>query len=138
MFFATPNVWLDESIGYSLQAIGFCALIILVKEHSGRFRTFRLYRFVAWLGVYSYGIYLWHSLALSPGDVVTRYLLNHGMPALLVFPLGLGFQMIFAVGIGYVMTHAIEFPLLRIRDRFVPANKRPSATTPGADLKSAA
>jgi len=138
LFLATPNVRLDESIGYSFQAIGFCALIILVKEHSGRLRAFRLYRFIAWLGVYSYGIYLWHSLALSPGDMVTRYLLNLGIPPVIVFPLGLGFQMMFAVGIGYVMTHAIEFPFLRIRDRLVPANKHTSTTTPAADLKSAA
>lgn len=118
--FATPHIALDESIGYTLQAAGYCALIVLVLEHSGGLRTSWLYRGLAWLGVYSYGIYLWHSLALAPGDYLIHKASALGVPSLLAWPVVLAAQFVIAIALGYLTTRAVEFPFLRLRDALFP------------------
>jgi peptidoglycan/LPS O-acetylase OafA/YrhL len=121
---ATKNVPLDESIGYTLQALGFCALIVLTIEYSQTLRDSRLFRAVAWIGVYSYGIYLWHSLALAPGDMLIRKFEGWHVPAIAAWAPVLIAQFVIAIAIGYVTTRAIEFPFLRIRDAIFPARRK--------------
>jgi peptidoglycan/LPS O-acetylase OafA/YrhL len=118
--FATPHIALDESVGYTIQAIGYCALIMLVLEHSGSLRTSWVYRGLAWLGVYSYGIYLWHSLALAPADYLIRKADALHVPPLVAWPVVLGAEFAIAIVIGYLTTRAIEFPFLRLRDTLFP------------------
>ncbi|CAG9249211.1 Peptidoglycan/LPS O-acetylase OafA/YrhL, contains acyltransferase and SGNH-hydrolase domains [Paraburkholderia unamae] len=118
--FATPHVALDESVGYTIQALGFCAFIVLVLEHSGRVRSTWLYRGLAWLGVYSYGIYLWHSLALAPGDYLIHKASALGVPSLVAWPVVLAAQFVIAIALGYLTTRAVEFPFLRLRDALFP------------------
>ncbi|WP_205962751.1 acyltransferase family protein [Pararobbsia silviterrae] len=130
-------VW-DESIGYTIQAIGFCALIVLVSEHSARIARSRVYRGVAWLGVYSYGIYLWHSLALAPGQSVIDHLTRAGVAPVAIWGAALIAQFGIGVTIGYVTTRAIEFPFLRLRDRCFPSNARARTATAKAASSSVA
>ncbi|WP_028226576.1 acyltransferase family protein [Paraburkholderia ferrariae] len=130
---ATRDVALDESIGFTLQAIGFCALIVLVVEHSGDLRTSWAYRGIAWLGLYSYGIYLWHSLALAPGDYLIHKASALGVPPLLAWPVVLGAQYVIAVVLGYATTRAIEFPFLRLRDAVFPDRRAPVIVPPAPD-----
>jgi peptidoglycan/LPS O-acetylase OafA/YrhL len=72
------------------------------------------YRAVAWIGLYSYGIYLWHISTIEP----TQNLLRHfpWMPALLVAALIRCAE----IGIGVATTRLCEFPMLRLRDRIFP------------------
>ncbi|RFU48108.1 acyltransferase [Paraburkholderia sp. DHOC27] len=121
---ATKNVPLDESIGYTLQALGFCALIVLTLEYSKNLRTAWFFRAIAWVGVYSYGIYLWHSLALAPGDMLIRKLAAWHVPPVAAWAPVLIAQFVIAIVIGYVTTRAIEFPFLRIRDAIFPARRK--------------
>ncbi|QQX89572.1 acyltransferase (plasmid) [Cupriavidus necator] len=114
----------EESVGYTIQAIGFVALIVLMLEYSAALRNARLYRAVAWTGVYSYGIYLWHSLALAPGDFFIRKALAFGVPVPLVWVAALVLQFGLAAGIGFLTTRAIEFPCLRLRDALFPPRQR--------------
>jgi peptidoglycan/LPS O-acetylase OafA/YrhL len=124
LVFATRNVPLDQSIGYTIQAIGFCALIVLTLEYSGSIRQWKIYRAIGWIGLYSYGIYLWHSLALAPGDIMIRKAAAWGMPAIPAWCVILAAQFAIAIFVGYVTTRAVEFPFLRIRDALFPAKRK--------------
>lgn len=131
--FATSHVALDESIGYTIQAIGYVALIVLMLEHTGAMAQTWLFRAVAWVGVYSYGIYLWHSLAFAPADLVIAKAAALGVPALVVWAGALVFQTAIAVSAGYVMTRLVEFPFLRLRNALFPA-RGAAAATPSAPV----
>lgn len=118
------RVFIDESIGYTLQAVGYAAFIVLVLEHTPQLRQTRAFRVVAWIGVYSYGIYLWHSIALAPGDLLIRKAVGAGLPPSVVWLLAIAAQFAIAIIAGYVTTRAVEFPFLRIRDALVPRQRR--------------
>ncbi|SAL72310.1 acyltransferase [Caballeronia peredens] len=120
----TRSVALDQSIGYTIQAIGFCALIVLTLEYSGSIRASRWYRAIGWIGVYSYGIYLWHSLALAPGDMLIRKAAAMHLPAIPAWCAIMAAQFAIAIIVGYVTTRAVEFPFLRIRDALFPAKRK--------------
>ncbi|CAE6888546.1 O-acetyltransferase OatA [Paraburkholderia domus] len=124
--FATPHYALDESIGYTIQAIGFAALIVFVLEYSGSLRSSWVYRGIAWIGLYSYGIYLWHSLALAPGDMLIRKATAMGLAPSVIWIVALTAQFAFAIAIGYVTTRAIEYPFLRMRNALFPEKRNSS------------
>jgi peptidoglycan/LPS O-acetylase OafA/YrhL len=127
---ATKHLVLDESIGYTIQAIGFAAAIVLALEYSGSIRDTVVYRAVAWIGVYSYGIYLWHSLALAPGDILINKAAAMHVPPLVAWALVLSAQFCIAIVIGYVTTRAVEFPFLKIRDALFPAKRKGEMEVP--------
>lgn len=129
--FATPHYALDESIGYTIQSIGFVALIVLMLEHAAAIRHTWWFRAVAWVGVYSYGIYLWHSLALAPGAAFIAKATAAGVPHLVIWAAALALQSAIAIGIGYVTTRAIEFPFLRLRNALFPAMRETRAPATG-------
>lgn len=129
---------LEESVGYTIQAIGFVALIVLVLEYSAALRDARLYRAVAWTGVYSYGIYLWHSLALAPGDLFIRKAMAVGVPVPLVWAAALALQFGLAIAAGFLTTRAVEFPFLRLRDALFPPRRHRADPAPGTTEAAAA
>ncbi|WP_368860385.1 acyltransferase family protein, partial [Caballeronia sp. BR00000012568055] len=124
LVFGTRNVALDQSIGYTIQAIGFCALIVLTLEYSKNTRKAMVYRGIGWIGVYSYGIYLWHSLALAPGDMLIRKAAAMHLPAIPAWFAIMAAQFAIAIVVGYVTTRAVEFPFLKIRDALFPAKRK--------------
>jgi peptidoglycan/LPS O-acetylase OafA/YrhL len=124
IMFATPNLVLDQSVGYTVQAIGFMALIVLTLEYSGSIKKTKVYRLIGWIGIYSYGIYLWHSLALAPADMMIRKAAAMGLPAIPVWAFVMAAQFGIAIVLGYVTTRAVEFPFLRIRDALFPAKRK--------------
>ena len=120
----TKHVALDESIGYTIQTLGFVALLVLTLEYSAPIHRAIVFRVIAWIGVYSYGIYLWHSLALGPADILIAKATALGLPAIMVWVLVMSAQFCIAITLGYVTTRAIEFPMLRIRDTLFPSKRR--------------
>lgn len=73
---------------------------------------FRYFSAIAWVGRYSYSIYLWHAIAFV---LMKRF-----------FPLGEWLAPYLAVSVilGVVLAKGIEIPFLRLRDKVVPSQKR--------------
>ena len=132
--FATRHDALDESIGYTIQSAGYVALIVLMLEHTGAMARLWLFRAIAWVGVYSYGIYLWHSIAFAPADILIAKTSALGLPALVIWALALAFQITIAISAGYITTRLVEFPFLLLRNALFPAqgvaSAEPSAPVP--------
>lgn len=94
--------------------IGICALMLVYRPRSNEVRPWP-YRLIAWIGLYSYGIYLWHVSVFDPIERLTSHLGPHlgEITAAIAAP-GSG------ILLGAVMTKFVEFPALRLRDRWFP------------------
>ncbi|RWA47331.1 acyltransferase [Cupriavidus sp. UYMSc13B] len=134
LVFLQDEITVEESIGFTIQSIGFSALIMLVLEHSGRLRDTLPYRWVAWVGLYSYGIYLWHTVAREPGKIFISAALAHGVPPMATWALAVVLQFAIAICAGYVTTRVIEFPFLRLRDAIFPDRRASTAPAPAQGL----
>ncbi len=137
-----PSVFLEASnafmstIGFTLLYLGFGGiLLLLIYSDRGRLSSVRfLYGWVitilAWIGAYSYSIYLWHLLVASVGLTFIRRAYSYGAQALLPsgnsqsgphYLIEFALYVVMSVVIGIVMSKLVEMPVLRIRDRYFPA-----------------
>lgn len=122
MLFDLEKVKFVSSLGLTLNYIGF-GLIMVAMLHTnepdgilGRILFGRLGRCIAWIGFFSYGIYLWHiDFGLIPAKV--EYIVTgHSMPPELGWLYSMTLFIGFAVGAGALMSRMIEIPVLRARD----------------------
>jgi peptidoglycan/LPS O-acetylase OafA/YrhL len=63
--FQTEALW-ASSLGWDMSDLLGVALLMLLYRPDPAKRRAKIYRFIAWLGVYSYGIYLWHVSVIAP------------------------------------------------------------------------
>jgi len=97
--------------GYALLYVSGGAFMLLVMEYSGKLAGLWAFRVIAKIGVYSYAIYLWHSLMLQPGEmIIARF---SAIPAWFV---ALGVEFAGSLFLGYVMTRFVEWPALYLRE----------------------
>lgn len=116
LFVATvQNPAILSTIGYTIVYLGAGAFLLLVYSHSGRVRDWLIYRFIAVIGVYSYGIYLYHSSVRKPSLSLAMHI-----PASLQWPVLMLAQFSAAILLGAAMTLVVEWPLLRYRDHILP------------------
>ncbi|SEC04755.1 acyltransferase family protein [Terriglobus roseus] len=103
----------------SLDLLGVATLLLLYRSSPTLGRKNPVYRSVAWIGLYSYGIYLWH---VSVGDPISRLLarLPHTLSPLVVDLI----KMAIGIALGIVMSELVEIPMLRLRDRIFPKQTR--------------
>ena len=96
------------TVGLTLTFLGFlCILLWAVNRKPSRSP---LAKSLAWIGRYSYSIYLWHVLT-------ALFILNKvGETAI-----GFGTYVFASIGLGFVLTRLIEIPMLRIRDWWFPS-----------------
>ena len=110
---ATRLMW---SIGYSIDYLCLGSLLLLIYGYRGRLTRSLPYRAIAFIGLYSYGIYLWHLSVREPlARVAAHFPVSVRWGGLM-----LG-QYLAALTLGFLMTKAVEFPMLRLRERLVPA-----------------
>ena len=116
-------VW---TIGYTMLYVGYgCILIACLYsppgDAFGNLLASRPAAVLAWVGVFSYSIYLWHfDLAHDP---ITAYLLPH-LSKLRPTAYYLTATVIYvttAILAGALMSRIVEFPVLKLRDRLFPA-----------------
>lgn len=105
------NNWtnpLDNTTSY----LGCAAFLMLVMEHSGWMARTWVYRGISTVGIYSYGIYLYHSLMLTVGERISaRYTGPMGWFAAVIV------QTTGGIIIGVIMSRIVEWPFLMWRER---------------------
>lgn len=101
-------------------------MLLYHQPHTGRPRNV-VYRCVAWIGLYSYGIYLWHINVIRPVMQLSQRLPHVPGPVTGVIVIGC------AILVGFVTTEVIEFPMLRLRERLIP--KRVDAPVDVSELE---
>ena len=110
-----PMAWWSADVSYACaDAIGVALLLLLYKPREGRQRP-ALYRCVAWVGLYSYGIYLWHVSVLAPIVSVAHRLPHHVATVFLATAPALS-----GIALGVLATKVVEFPALKLRERLFP------------------
>ena len=100
---------------------GFTFIVAWTVNQSAK--TFRYFSGLAWVGRYSYSIYLWHLVAFA---LVQRFLPRYA---------SLVTYLIASILVGVVLAKLIEMPFLRFRDKFVPS-ARATQRSPRAQLEN--
>lgn len=99
------------SVGLTVFALACCAFLVLMLEHSGRMTHWLPYRLVARIGVYAYGIFLWHSAVRQPVLSMFRW-----VPESWRWMVTLPIQLALACVVGFAATRVVEWPMLRWRE----------------------
>lgn len=108
-WFLAPAVSWDAA-----NLMGVATLMLLYRHHPDAKHS-ALYRLVAWIGLYSYGIYLWHVSVMAPIEhLASRLPAKAAYEVIAIGPIVLG------IVLGILMTKLVEFPALRLRDRLFP------------------
>lgn len=107
--------------------IAISTLMLLYRPlQEGRTHNW-VYRFVAWIGVYSYGIYLWHPSVIEPAEA---FFAHH---PILPFWMSTIVVRIAEIGIGVLATRFCEIPALHLRDRLFPRRVDTPVGPPAVD-----
>ena len=106
--------WVGPVSWICADAMGIALVMLLYRHREGKRRP-AVYRLVARIGLYSYGIYLWHVSVLAP---CAR--LGHHLPPRLELVWAAAASPILGIIIGIFFTKLVEFPALKLRDRLYP------------------
>jgi peptidoglycan/LPS O-acetylase OafA/YrhL len=125
-----------QVFGFTILYLMFgCLLLLSLYVWTGKFQSNLLSRGLAYVGFYSYSIYLWHvplllwvfSKVLQPNPGPARYLL------------GLAAYVLASLSLGIIMAKLIEQPALRLRDKLFPPKTKSNAlatTMPPVETES--
>ena len=114
---------LGSTLGYTVAYVTGAAVLLMLHGAEWVPRAGWLTRPVAALGRYSYGIYVWHVLA---AELVLGLL--PGMDYASAGPVAQVAKFGAAIAAGVLTTVLVERPVLRLRDRLVPASSRSMTT----------
>jgi peptidoglycan/LPS O-acetylase OafA/YrhL len=110
-----PDFLWQAPLSWDMANLSGVALMMLLYKHREGKRRSLIYRFIAWIGLYSYGIYLWHVSVISYVQS-----LEHHLPPVLRHAWEISGPAIFGVLLGIFFTKIVEFPALKLRDRLYP------------------
>jgi peptidoglycan/LPS O-acetylase OafA/YrhL len=123
VFIPHPGMWAD-TFGYTISYLTGASFLLLLHKAAWVPRASGVLRPIGQLGVYSYGLYIWHAAAAG---VVVLLLskVSAAAPGLALLSSTTAVVVLLkyagAILVGVVMTVAVEWPALRIRDRFFPS-----------------
>lgn len=106
---------LGTSLGFTVSYVTGAILLLLIWRSGIEHMAPKLIQPVALLGVFSYGIYIWHVPAGRAIEAVARAV-GPGWPPILTVAL----SYISAIALGFLATKLIERPFLNLRDRLFP------------------
>lgn len=122
IFLFTEQHYLMNIFGLPLLYFGFGLLLIIaitalnIDKEITRLISIRLYNIIAYLGIYSYSIYLWH---LGIPQILIK-IIDKFLPGSVNNLTYVIIYIFTAVSIGITMGKLIEIPFLKIRDRYFP------------------
>ncbi|MCA8198358.1 acyltransferase family protein [Burkholderia vietnamiensis] len=111
------------SIGYTIAYITASAFVLFCYRHPVLVRASAPVRITAWIGVFSYGLYVWHVMMGKVSDIIIPRFHISDPTAIITLTIRYGGAIVVAV----LVTRLVEVPFLRIRDRIFPA---PAIVTP--------
>jgi peptidoglycan/LPS O-acetylase OafA/YrhL len=109
-FWEADAPWMD-TIGLGMLSIGFGLFVLWAVNRT--MPEWKLLKAMAWIGRYSYSIYLWHLIVKA---YVGYY---ESGQRLITLPL----YVIACLGIGRLAAYLVETPFLQLRDKLYPAQK---------------
>jgi peptidoglycan/LPS O-acetylase OafA/YrhL len=120
----TKSSALGSTLGYTVAYLTGAAFLLFVHGAAWVPRAGWVTRPMAALGRYSYGIYIWHIFA---AELVLDALpgMDYGSSG----PAAQAAKFAAAIAVGVLATLVLERPVLRLRDRLVPAASRPAEPT---------
>lgn len=132
LFLTTPYLFDRDShfllsLGLTLIYLGFGGMFVLALEVHEVLnkKAARAVEFVgtgmAYVGQHSYSIYLWHVPFLVVIPVIERKVLHVSLPIALLAAI----YIVGSCALGIFFANLVEFPVLRVRDRFFPRLQRP-------------
>jgi len=110
-----PQTLLTIPFHWVLADISGVALLLLLYRHRPTFKRPLAYRLVARIGLYSYGIFLWHMSVYPAADRIAQYL-----PAWLINTWQFTGPYLLGITLGIFATKCVELPALRLRDKLFP------------------
>jgi peptidoglycan/LPS O-acetylase OafA/YrhL len=120
-----PCLFLDVEGSIFIRTAGFtllymgCGGLLMTTLFAPSVRDNIIARSLAFIGLNSYSIYLWHVFFISAGNYLSRAL-HRPVP----FPLHLFIYLAGAVSGGTLMARLVEKPMLAFRDRHFPSRAR--------------
>jgi peptidoglycan/LPS O-acetylase OafA/YrhL len=130
-------VW---TIGFTMLYLGYgCILIACLYsppgDWFGNLLASRPAAVLAWIGVFSYSIYLWQfDISYNP---VTWYVMPHlpHHPVTLYWMMSMGIYLTLAILGGAMLSRIVEFPVLKLRDRLFPARADAIPVAPATEAR---
>lgn len=128
------------TVGFTMLYLGYACILVAAVFAApgdgllGRALASPPARVLAWVGVFSYSIYLWHT---DVGFMIERHLLRHlpHHPLTLYWASATAVYLVLAVLVGAAMAKTVEMPVLAIRDRLFPSRVSSPVLPPAARVE---
>jgi peptidoglycan/LPS O-acetylase OafA/YrhL len=120
-----PRTYWGHPLAVELaNAMSIGLMLLLYRHYEGKPHTV-FYRFIAWIGLYSYGIYLWHVSVVALALSLERHFPRWAVPAWEWVGVP-----VLGILVGIFFTKLVEFPALKLRERLYPRRVDSAVGTP--------